>query len=94
MLVSFVVGFVDGVIGIYNYESGFGYLGIGYSLVVLIFFIVVGVCCMYDVGKSGWFLFILIYNLILVVMEGEVGFNEYGLDFKNLESDLVDYLVS
>ncbi|WP_282775196.1 DUF805 domain-containing protein [Phaeodactylibacter xiamenensis] len=94
MLVSFVVGFVDGAIGTYNYESGFGYLGTGYSLAVLIPSIAVGVRRMHDVGKSGWFLLIPIYNLILAVTEGEAGSNEYGPDPKNPESDLVDHLVS
>ncbi|MCR9100340.1 MAG: DUF805 domain-containing protein [bacterium] len=87
MLVSFAVGFVDGLTGI-------GYLGLIYSLGVLIPSIAVGVRRMHDVGKSGWFLLIPIYNLILAVTEGEVGANQYGPDPKNPESDLVDHLVS
>jgi uncharacterized membrane protein YhaH (DUF805 family) len=37
---------------------------------------------MHDVGKSGWFLLIPIYNFILAVSEGEKGENQYGQDPK------------
>ena len=44
-----------------------------------------GVRRMHDVGKSGWFLIIPIYNLILAVMKGQSGPNEYGPDPKAAE---------
>lgn len=53
-----------------------------YSLAVLVPSIAVGVRRMHDVGKSGWFILIPIYNLILAVTEGEKGTNEYGEDPK------------
>ncbi len=53
-----------------------------YSLAVLIPGIAVGVRRMHDVGKSGWFLLIPIYNLILACTEGTSGDNEYGTDPK------------
>lgn len=37
---------------------------------------------MHDVGKSGWFLLIPIYNLILACTDGVKGENEYGGDPK------------
>jgi uncharacterized membrane protein YhaH (DUF805 family) len=37
---------------------------------------------MHDVGKSGWFILIPIYNLILACTEGTRGPNEYGDDPK------------
>ena len=37
---------------------------------------------MHDVGKSGWFLLIPIYNLILASTDGVNGDNEYGTDPK------------
>ena len=46
-----------------------------YSLAVLIPSIAVGVRRIHDIGKSGWFLLIPIYNLILVLTEGEKGDN-------------------
>jgi uncharacterized membrane protein YhaH (DUF805 family) len=53
-----------------------------YTLVVLIPSIAVGVRRMHDVGKSGWFILIPIYNLILAFTEGEKGENVYGTDPK------------
>ncbi len=53
-----------------------------YSLVVFIPSLAVGVRRMHDVGKSGWFLLIPIYNLILAFTEGTKGENEYGEDPK------------
>jgi len=65
-----------------------------YNLAVLIPGIAVGVRRMHDVGKSGWFLLIPIYNLILACTDGEKGSNLYGLDPKNPEVDITDHLVS
>jgi uncharacterized membrane protein YhaH (DUF805 family) len=59
-----------------------------YSLAVLIPSIAVGVRRMHDVGKSGWFLLIPIYSLILACTEGEKGPNQYGADPKNQLEDL------
>jgi len=53
-----------------------------YSLAMLIPTIAVGVRRMHDVGKSGWFLLIPIYNLILACTEGEQHENQYGEDPK------------
>jgi len=61
-----------------------------YSLAVLLPTIAVGVRRMHDVGKSGWFLLIPIYNLILACTNGDVGENEYGPDPKNPNSELND----
>ncbi len=40
----------------------------------------VGVRRMHDVGKSGWFIIIPIYNLVLWARDGDQGPNEYGDD--------------
>ena len=53
-----------------------------YSLTVLIPGIAVGVRRMHDVNKSGWYLLIPIYNLILALTPGTIGDNEYGEDPK------------
>ena len=53
-----------------------------YYLAVLIPTIAVGVRRMHDVGKSGWFILIPIYNLILACTDGINGDNEYGADPK------------
>ena len=54
-----------------------------YSLAVFVPSIAVGVRRMHDVNKSGWFLIIPIYNLILACTKGTDGPNEYGNDPKN-----------
>lgn len=54
-----------------------------YNLAVLIPSIAVGVRRMHDVGKSGWYILIPIYNLVLACTEGEKGTNQYGADPKN-----------
>ena|ERR1035437_274084 len=44
---------------------------------------------MHDVGKSGWFILIPIYNLVLACTAGDVGDNKYGPDpKKNLEPEI------
>ena len=74
-IISFGLDFIGGLIS-------FGLLGTIYSLAVLIPSIAVGVRRMHDVGKSGWFLLIPIYNLILALTDGEKGENQYGADPK------------
>ncbi len=49
-----------------------------YYLAVLVPSIAAGVRRMHDTGKSGWFLLIPIYNLILAVTSSESGENQYG----------------
>ncbi|MEO5705996.1 MAG: DUF805 domain-containing protein [Alteraurantiacibacter sp.] len=41
---------------------------------------------MHDVGKSGWFMLIPIYSLILACTDGEKGDNQYGPDPKGAAS--------
>lgn len=87
-LISLGLTILDESAGLY----GFG-TNTFYSLAVLVPSIAVGVRRMHDVGKSGWFLLIPIYNLILAVTEGEKGPNEYGPDPKMPEVDISDHLV-
>ncbi|MDP5198236.1 DUF805 domain-containing protein [Flavobacterium sp. DG2-3] len=54
-----------------------------YSFAVLLPSIAVGVRRMHDVGKSGWYLLIPFYSLILACTEGEKKSNQYGSDPKN-----------
>ncbi len=64
---------------------GFSILYTVYSLGVLIPGIAVGVRRMHDVNKSGWFVLIPIYNLVLACTDGTSGDNEYGPDPKGRE---------
>ena len=84
MIASIIVGIIGGLMD-------FELLGNLYSLAVLLPSLAVGVRRMHDVGKSGWFILIPIYNLILAVTEGDAGENEYGPDPKGQSSsDLLD----
>lgn len=53
-----------------------------YSLAVIFPGIAVTVRRMHDVGKSGWYCLIPIYNLVLACKEGDKGENNYGSDPK------------
>lgn len=71
-----------------------GYLSSIYSLVIIIPSLAVSVRRLHDIGKSGWNLlwyFVCcigwIYLLYLMVLEGESGTNEYGVDPKGVDSD-------
>jgi len=87
-IISYALVFID-------ISAGTQYLNVVYSLAALVPSIAVGVRRMHDVGKSGWFLLIPIYNLILAVTAGDEGENKYGKDPKNpfAEDDIVNHLV-
>jgi uncharacterized membrane protein YhaH (DUF805 family) len=77
VIISVALSSIDRMMG---FESGL--LSTIYSLAVLVPSIAVGVRRMHDVGKSGWFILIPIYNLILALTPGVEGENEYGEDPK------------
>jgi uncharacterized membrane protein YhaH (DUF805 family) len=80
---SFILGFMDGLTGMYDEASGYGLLSGLFSLALLLPSIAVGVRRCHDVGKSGWFILVPIYNFILMVTNGEEGENKYGPDPKS-----------
>lgn len=86
VIISFVLGFVGGMLD-------FVYLSSIYSLAVLVPSIAVAVRRMHDVGKSGWFMLIPIYNLYLAVQDSVPGSNEYGPNPKTGELEIEDNLV-
>lgn len=69
------------------------FLSIVYSLAVFIPTIAVLIRRMHDVGKSGWYILIPIYNLILACTAGDYGKNDYGQDPKN-DFDEIDEIGS
>jgi uncharacterized membrane protein YhaH (DUF805 family) len=56
-----------------------------YILATLIPSVAVSIRRMHDVGKTGWFALVPIYNLVLAFTEGIHGKNEYGADPKENE---------
>lgn len=75
MIFAFILGFIGAIL-----KTEF--LGNIYSLAMVLPGLAVGVRRMHDVGKSGWYLLIPIYSLILAATEGEHGHNQYGPDPK------------
>ena len=75
IIVSFLIGILAGMTGLMVLPNL-------YSIAVFIPGIAVLVRRMHDVGKSGWFALIPIYNIILAVSEGDSGDNAYGPDPK------------
>ncbi len=82
---SFILSYTDIIFGMYDEETGYGVLSTIYALAVLVPGIAVAIRRMHDVGKSGWFMLIPIYNIVLAATPGDVGENEYGPDPKNID---------
>lgn len=64
------------------------------SLVGLVFLLpnlAAGVRRIHDVGKSGWFILIPIYNIILWATEGEDRDNEYGPNPRRTGNNSFDF---
>lgn len=51
-------------------------------LLTIIFLTIQGVKRIHDVNKSGWFLLVPLYNIILLFKKGTIGNNDYGIDPK------------
>jgi uncharacterized membrane protein YhaH (DUF805 family) len=81
-LISTIISIALVVIG---YRTGLDILDSLYSLAVLIPSLAVGVRRIHDVNKSGWFVIVPIYNLILFFTDGTQGPNRYGPDPKRPE---------
>jgi uncharacterized membrane protein YhaH (DUF805 family) len=72
MLVAFVVGFVDGLIGTAPALGGL------YNLAVLLPSIAVAVRRLHDSDRSGWWLLVPIVNLVFLIQDGTQGSNRFG----------------
>lgn len=93
IIISMLLSFLESSMS-ESTEPGGGYISLTYQILVIIPSLAVAVRRMHDVGKSGWFILIPIYNLILALTEGQKGSNQYGPDPKNPEAELTDHLVS
>lgn len=90
----FVIMYLDSALGLGGTATGYAEGGsVGFSMTggvltylyiaaMFIPFLAVGVRRMHDQDKSGWFILIPIYNLILYLTEGTRGPNRYGPDPK------------
>lgn len=91
---------LDSVLGTNIEPLPYGYVYMIYALAVFLPGLAVGVRRLHDVGKSGWFYFIIlvpiigaIWLLVLFVTEGQHGENQYGPDPKN-ENDEINQIGS
>lgn len=74
---------IDSLFGLNFKDKPYGLIYTIYSLATLLPSVSVAIRRMHDVGKSGWFLLIPIYNIILAITDGEKQSNEYGSNPKN-----------
>jgi uncharacterized membrane protein YhaH (DUF805 family) len=86
-----VLAFIDGMTGTFDPETGYGVLSGIYGLAVIIPGIAVTIRRLHDTDRSGWWLLILfipligaIWLLVLMVIDGTPGENQYGPDPKGL----------
>ena len=89
MLINFIilVGilFLEGIIGIDPlYKNGGGILVNLYRLVIFLPSLGVSIRRMHDVDKSGWYILIPIYNIILAATKGKTAKNKYGSNPKEI----------
>jgi uncharacterized membrane protein YhaH (DUF805 family) len=81
-IISIVISIIDAVLGL-------GFLGLIYMLAVLLPSIAVAIRRLHDTDRSGWWFLIGfvpliggIWLLVLLVLEGTSGENQYGADPK------------
>ena len=89
MIFAVLAAIVDNVVGTAISGLFYGLFYCVYTLAVLIPSLAVAVRRLHDVGKSGWFMFIIfipiigaIWLLVLVCTDGNPGKNVYGLNPK------------
>lgn len=77
IIIVIILGILEIIFGI-DSESDEGILVSIYQLIILIPSLSLAVRRMHDVNKSGWFIFVPIYNLILFLRQGDSINNDYG----------------
>ena len=85
MIFNIAFTVLDGVVFGLEAVDDNGLFSTIYSLSVILPSLAAGVRRMHDQGKSGWFILIPIYNIVLLATDGDKGENEYGPDPKGEE---------
>lgn len=91
LIITFILGMIDGFTGSFSTEAGIGILGGIYMLAVLIPSISVSVRRLHDTDRSGWWLLIglipligFIVLLVFMVQDSKPGQNEFGSNPKEI----------
>lgn len=98
-LINFIICMIamvmDNILGFKVEPLPYGYFYIAYALFALIPGLAVIVRRLHDVGKSGWFFFIVliplvgaIWLLVLFCKAGDQGTNKYGTDPKGFGEEI------
>ena len=92
LIILVIATVLDSVLGFNFAPLPYGYLYVLVALATFIPGLAVAVRRLHDVGKSGWFYFIVlipivgaIWLLVLFFTEGNKGENQYGSDPKDVE---------
>jgi len=86
MLIALILGIIAGLLP--SLAKNLNVIVNIYQLAIVVPSLAVGVRRMHDINKSGWFLLIPLYNLVLLVRPGDTGDNQYGPDPKADSCDL------
>ena len=85
IIISVLLTIVDGFIGTFDVDSGWGMLSGIYSLAVFIPSLAVGFRRLHDTGRSAWWLLLflipIIGTIVIIVflaLDSEEGENQYG----------------
>lgn len=91
ILISLALGFIDGLTGNFDPNTGYGLLGGIYTLAVLLPGIAVTVRRLHDTDRSGWWIFIMLIPLIgvlillyFMISDSKAEVNKYGGNPKEL----------
>lgn len=91
VIASVVLSVIDGMTGTLDAEGGVGLLSGLYGLAVLVPSIAVGVRRLHDIGRSGWWLLVVLVPLLgalvllfFAVKDSQPGSNEYGPNPKEM----------
>ncbi len=91
-LITIALAFVDGIVGTFDPQTGFGALSAIYGLAVFIPYLAVTVRRLHDTSRTGWWILIVflpligaIVMLVFMFLDSTAGTNEYGPDPKGAQ---------
>lgn len=83
---AILLGIITSIVSVMiNFNLSF--LGTIYSLIFFLPHIALLVRRAHDSNKSGWFILVPIYNIVLLFLESTPGDNQYGPNPKGIQSD-------